>query len=76
MNSGRPAGTVTFLFTDIVGSTALLEQLGGEKYAELLAGQRADLARRLRPVRRPRDRHPGRLLLRLLPRAPPTPSTP
>ena len=34
-----PAGTVTFLFTDIEGSTKLLDQLG-EDYAELLADQR------------------------------------
>jgi class 3 adenylate cyclase len=26
MNSNRPSGTVTFLFTDIEGSTALWEQ--------------------------------------------------
>jgi WD40 repeat protein/class 3 adenylate cyclase len=35
-----PAGTVTFLFTDIEGSTKLLQQLGGEKYGGLLADQR------------------------------------
>jgi YVTN family beta-propeller protein len=34
-----PAGTVTFLFTDIEGSTALLKQLGRTRYAELLARQ-------------------------------------
>ena len=34
-----PAGTVTFLFTDIQGSTELLKQLG-ESYATLLADQR------------------------------------
>jgi class 3 adenylate cyclase len=28
-----PVGTVTFLFTDIEGSTQLLKQLGGERYA-------------------------------------------
>ena len=33
-----PSGTVTFLFTDIEGSTRLLQQLG-EKYAGLLAEQ-------------------------------------
>ncbi len=33
-----PSGTVTFLFTDIEGSTRLLQQLG-EKYATLLAEQ-------------------------------------
>src|SRR5690242_12919714 len=34
--SNLPLGTVTFLFTDIEGSTRLLQQLG-EKYATLLA---------------------------------------
>ena len=32
-----PAGTVTFLFTDIEGSTALLKQLGHDRYDEVLA---------------------------------------
>jgi predicted ATPase/class 3 adenylate cyclase/DNA-binding CsgD family transcriptional regulator len=36
---GLPTGTVTFLFTDIEGSTRLLEQLG-DRYADLLAGYR------------------------------------
>jgi class 3 adenylate cyclase len=31
-----PAGTVTLLFTDIEGSTRLLQKLG-ERYADLLA---------------------------------------
>lgn len=35
-----PAGTVTFIFTDIDGSTRLLDQLGDE-YAKLLADQRS-----------------------------------
>ena len=35
-----PAGTVTFLFTDIEGSTKLLDQLGAEAYAEALAEHR------------------------------------
>ena len=35
-----PAGTVTFLFTDIEGSTRLLRRLGPELYAEALAGHR------------------------------------
>ena len=35
-----PAGTVTFLFTDIEGSTRLLRQLGPERYAEALAEHR------------------------------------
>ncbi|MFN2149147.1 MAG: AAA family ATPase, partial [Anaerolineales bacterium] len=34
-----PSGTVTFLFTDIEGSTELLKQLG-DRYAQLLADQR------------------------------------
>src|SRR5439155_8501698 len=32
-----PGGTVTFLFTDIEGSTRLLQQLGRERYGELLS---------------------------------------
>src|SRR5919205_1137118 len=32
-----PSGTVTFLFTDIEGSTRLLEELGSEGYAKALA---------------------------------------
>jgi class 3 adenylate cyclase len=32
----RAAGTVTFLFTDIEGSTALLIRLGAERYAQVL----------------------------------------
>jgi len=32
----RPTGTVTFLFTDIEGSTRLLQQVGSA-YAEILA---------------------------------------
>ena len=32
-----PAGTVTFVFTDIEGSTSLLKQLGRDRYDEVLA---------------------------------------
>jgi predicted ATPase len=35
-----PSGTVTFLFTDIEGSTRLLHALGDERYAGVLAEQR------------------------------------
>jgi predicted ATPase/class 3 adenylate cyclase len=35
-----PSGTVTFLFTDIEGSTKLLHRLGSESYAEALAVHR------------------------------------
>src|SRR6516162_8785167 len=31
-----PAGTVTFLFTDIEGSTELIQRLGDRRYAEVL----------------------------------------
>ena len=31
-----PSGTVTFLFTDVEGSTKLLQELGAEAYAEAL----------------------------------------
>src|SRR5919199_829783 len=32
-----PSGTVTLLFTDIEGSTRLLQALGGDRYADALA---------------------------------------
>ena len=35
-----PTGTVTFLFTDVDGSTKLLHELGAEGYAEALAEHR------------------------------------
>ena len=35
-----PSGTVTFLFSDIEGSTALLKRLGDDQYAELLRTHR------------------------------------
>jgi predicted ATPase/class 3 adenylate cyclase len=38
-----PSGTVTFLFTDIEGSTRLLDELGSEGYAEALAEHRRHL---------------------------------
>jgi predicted ATPase len=38
--SGLPSGTVTFLFTDVEGSTKLLHELGAEGYAEALAEHR------------------------------------
>ncbi len=40
MRADLPAGTVTFLFTDIEGSTRLLDELGAERYAEALAEHR------------------------------------
>jgi predicted ATPase/class 3 adenylate cyclase len=38
--ASQPTGTVTLLFTDIEGSTRLLEDLGRERYAEALARHR------------------------------------
>src|ERR1700682_2915473 len=38
-----PAGTVTFLFTDIEGSTRLLQELGGDEYAGAVAEHRSVL---------------------------------
>jgi predicted ATPase/class 3 adenylate cyclase len=35
-----PAGTVTFLFSDIEGSTRLLDELGPDRYAQVLAEHR------------------------------------
>jgi predicted ATPase len=40
MRRELPAGTVTFLFTDVEGSTKLLHELGSEAYAEKLAEHR------------------------------------
>lgn len=37
--TGLPAGTVTFLFTDIAGSTKLLQLLGDAQYADVLTDQ-------------------------------------
>ena len=41
MRPQLPTGTVTFLFTDVEGSTTLLNELGTEQYADALAGHRA-----------------------------------
>jgi predicted ATPase/class 3 adenylate cyclase len=40
VRSDLPSGTVTFLFTDVEGSTGLLHELGAEDYAEALAEHR------------------------------------
>jgi YVTN family beta-propeller protein len=49
-----PSGAVTFLFTDIEGSTRLLKQLRG-RYGEVLAGHQ-------RMLREAFDRHGGRVI--------------
>lgn len=43
MRTDLPSGTVTFLFTDIEGSTRLLHHLGPDAYAEALAAHRRAL---------------------------------
>jgi predicted ATPase/class 3 adenylate cyclase len=40
VQAALPSGTVTFLFTDVEGSTRLLHELGAEAYAEALAEHR------------------------------------
>ena len=40
MRGDVPSGTVTFLFTDVEGSTKLLHELGPEEYAQALAEHR------------------------------------
>jgi predicted ATPase len=40
MRHDLPSGSVTFLFTDVEGSTKLLHELGAEEYAETLAEHR------------------------------------
>jgi class 3 adenylate cyclase len=40
MPRALPTGTVTFLFTDVEGSTKLLHELGAERYGEALAEHR------------------------------------
>ena len=40
MRSDLPSGTVTYLFTDVEGSTRLLHELDAEGYADALAEHR------------------------------------
>jgi class 3 adenylate cyclase len=43
MRRDLPSGTVTFVFTDIAGSTTLLNELGDDRYAHALAKHRETL---------------------------------
>ncbi|MDQ3646188.1 MAG: hypothetical protein M3345_04550, partial [Actinomycetota bacterium] len=43
MRTDLPSGEVTFLFTDVEGSTKLLHELGPSGYADALAEHRAIL---------------------------------
>jgi class 3 adenylate cyclase len=57
-----PAGTVTFVFSDIEGSTGLLKRLG-EDYAKLIAEHRLLVRDTFGRHEGNRDRHAGRLVL-------------
>ncbi len=66
VSDALPTGTVTFLFTDVEGSTRLLEELGAEAYAGELGRHRDIVRDALSRARRRRGRHAGRrVLLRL-----------
>jgi class 3 adenylate cyclase len=77
MRRDLPTGTVTFLFTDVEGSTRLLLDLGAEAYSDALAEQRRIVreaflaqggvevdAQRRRPCLRPLRCRPGSPLVR------------
>ena len=67
MRTDLPTGTVTFLFTDVEGSTKLLHELGAEEYARVLAEHRRVLREAFGADRGRRGRHAGGRLLRRLP---------
>jgi len=50
MPNEPPTGTVTFLFTDIEGSTPLLREIGRERYEELLGTHRRLLRESVEPA--------------------------
>lgn len=51
MRRDLPTGTVTFVFTDIEGSTRMLERLGADAYGELLSQRWTDRPVALAPGR-------------------------
>ena len=59
-----PPGTITFLFTDIEHSTLLEQQVGTDRYAEILERHRSILRDGVRGQRRRGAGHRGRLVLR------------
>ena len=67
MRPDLPTGTVTFLFTDVEGSTRLLHELGAEAYAEALAEHRRVIRGGVHGRGRRRGGHAGRRLLLRLP---------
>ena len=67
MRRELPSGTVTFLFTDVEGSTRLLHELGAEGYAEALAEHRRVIREACTARGRGRGRHAGRRLLLRVP---------
>jgi class 3 adenylate cyclase len=50
LRSDLPAGTVTFLFTDVEGSTQLLHELGAEGYAQALSQPGGSVANAFAPT--------------------------
>ena len=67
VRSDLPTGTVTFLFTDVEGSTRLLHRLGPGRLRKRACGAPSRAARGIRGTWRCRGRHAGRCLLRRLP---------
>ena len=67
MRDDLPTGTVTFLFTDVEGSTKLLHELGAEGYADALAEHRRVIREACASRGRRRGGHAGRRLLLRLP---------
>ena len=58
-----PSGTLTFFFSDIEGSTRMLESLG-DRYSPVLERHREIVRTAVRAPRRRRGQHPGRFVLR------------
>ena len=63
MRDDLPSGTVTFLFSDVEGSTKLLHSLGAEAYADALAEHRRVIREACAARGRSGGRHAGRCLL-------------